>query len=109
MFKEISFFLLVIVACGSAADPPKPEECAAKVYGVIHGFKGTKDELIKKLEEQFHSDMKVVKVADFNDEKWKVFADLVVKKITKDDLITGEEFMKLETALVQKWKDEKKE
>lgn len=84
--------------------PPKPEDCAAKIYSQIKGFKGTKEDLIKRLEERFNIDMKDMKVSAFNQDNWNTVVDLVSKRIAKDDPITVEDFKKFADNAINKWR-----
>lgn len=83
---------------------PKPEDNANKIYNIIKGFKGSKPDLYKKLEEQFINEFKNLKVLNFSEENWRKVVELTARKITKDDLITADEFRKFEYDLLQKWK-----
>lgn len=89
---------------GAPAAPPKPEECATKIYSTIKGFKGSKDDLFKRLEEEFNVNMKNMKVTTLNQDNWNTIVDLVSKRITKDDPITVDEFKKNADNLINKWR-----
>ena len=81
-----------------------PEDCANRIYLTIKGFKGTKDDLFKKLEAQFNMEMKGIRVNEFSNENYKKVTDAVAKKLSKDDIITVEDFRKFADTLIQKWR-----
>lgn len=89
---------------GAPSSPPKPEDCAAKIYSQIKGFKGSKDDLFKRLEDQFNVDMKNMKVTAFNQDNWNSVVDLVSKRIARDDPITVDDFKKFADNLINKWR-----
>lgn len=82
----------------------KPEECANKVYNLIKTFKGSKADLMAKIEEQFNVDMKNLKATPVNADTVKNIVELVSKRIQKDDPITVDEFRKHAENLIMKWR-----
>jgi hypothetical protein len=104
LFLSIGFFVSSEAQSTTTAAPsgPKPEETANKIYNLIKGFKGSKNDLYEKIEDVFNMDVKVMR--PINADILKNIVDSVMKRITKDDLITVEEFRKVADTMIQKWR-----
>ncbi|CAG9810170.1 unnamed protein product [Chironomus riparius] len=81
-----------------------PEDCANRIYSTIRGFRGTKEELFKKLEAQFNMEMKGIRVNEFSNENYKKVTDTVAKRLSRDDIINVEDFRKFADTMIQKWR-----
>lgn len=87
---------------------PKPEDCANKIYTTIKGFKGSKEDLLARLEAQFNEDTKAMRATPANVDAFKNVVELVAKRIQKDDPITVDEFRKfMENAIMKRRATEK--
>ncbi|KAG5667076.1 hypothetical protein PVAND_015075 [Polypedilum vanderplanki] len=116
MSKVLIFFALFIAAVSAqmnstttpagitTASPQKIDEAASRTYAMIKGFKGSKDDLFKKLDDAYMAELKTMTKASFNEDYLKRVAESVAKKIAKDDVITSEEFQRFAALEIQKLK-----